>query len=113
VAGEFQASLRQRFGRRHGADVPRSGCVSPLSFPVAFVLTYPPSGNTARVFGNKVAKEVHQIELEKGKDLDFSDIAHLVAGKRGREAEKNGDADGGIWTAGMVIGLVDDIPTVR
>ena len=30
---------------------------------------------------------------------------HLVAGTRGRQAEKDGDADGGIWTAGQVVGL--------
>jgi len=34
-------------------------------------------------------------------------------GKRGREAEKNGDSDGGIWTAGQVVGLINDIPTVK
>ena len=31
----------------------------------------------------------------------------------GREAERRGDADGGIWSAGQVIGLIDDIPTVK
>mmetsp|Transcript_2940 Transcript_2940/g.6203 ORF Transcript_2940/g.6203 Transcript_2940/m.6203 type:complete len:307 (+) Transcript_2940:3-923(+) len=69
--------------------------------------------NTARVFRNEVAKQVEQIESDKGKDLDFSDVAELVMGKRGREAEKNGDPDGGIWTAGQVVGLIDSIPTVQ
>ena len=32
-------------------------------------------------------------------------------GKRGHAAEARGDADGGIWTAGQVVGLIDDIPT--
>uniref|UniRef100_A0A7S1VL68 Nitronate monooxygenase domain-containing protein n=1 Tax=Grammatophora oceanica TaxID=210454 RepID=A0A7S1VL68_9STRA len=67
--------------------------------------------NTCRVFRNKVAEEVEEIESKKGDDFDFSDVAHLVSGKRGREAERNGDPDGGIWTAGQVIGLVDTIPT--
>ena len=44
--------------------------------------------NTARVFKNKVAAEVEEIEKKKGLDLEFSDVAHLVAGTRGREAEK-------------------------
>jgi NADH:quinone reductase (non-electrogenic) len=68
--------------------------------------------NTTRVFGNQVAREVERIELQKGQELKFQDLAHLVAGKRGRDAEKAGDADGGIWSAGQVIGLIDDIPTV-
>jgi len=32
-------------------------------------------------------------------------------GSRGREAEAKGDADGGIWTAGQVVGLIGDLPT--
>jgi len=51
--------------------------------------------NTCRVFRNGVASEVEQIESAKGADFQFGDVAHLVSGKRGREAEKNGDADGG------------------
>ena len=37
----------------------------------------------------------------------------MVNGKRGRAAEAAGDADGGIWTAGQVIGLIQKIPTCR
>ncbi|GBG26746.1 Nitronate monooxygenase [Hondaea fermentalgiana] len=77
------------------------------------VLMFRALHNTARVFKNRVASEVDEIQKAKGMDLDFSDIAHLVAGTRGREAERNGDADGGIWTAGQVIGLIDDLPTVK
>lgn len=68
--------------------------------------------NTARVFKNKVAVEVEMIQHEKGKNLKFKDIMHLVAGNRGRKAEKNDDPDGGIWSAGQCIGLIDDIPSV-
>lgn len=66
--------------------------------------------NTARVFKNAVSVEVAGIEKQPG-DTDFQDIAHLVAGTRGREAMANGDIDGGIWTAGQVIGLIKDIPS--
>lgn len=69
--------------------------------------------NTARVMKNAVSSEVQTIEKDKGKDLQFSDLAHLVMGKRGREAERKGDPDGGIWSAGQVVGLIDDIPTVQ
>ncbi len=68
--------------------------------------------NTARVFKNAVATEVQQIEEEKGSNIQFSDIMQLVSGKRGREAELKGDPDGGIWSAGQVVGLINDVPTV-
>lgn len=69
--------------------------------------------NTCRVFRNQVSEQVEKIESEKGQDFEFQDVAHLVSGKRGREAERNGDADGGIWSAGQVVGLVDSIPTCQ
>jgi len=69
--------------------------------------------NTARVFRNKTAKQAQEIEKNKGKDIQFTDLMELVAGKRGRQAEKDGDADGGIWSAGQTVGLIDDIPTVQ
>lgn len=69
--------------------------------------------NTCRVFRNDVSKEVEQIEAEKGEEFDFMDVMHLVNGKRGREAELKCDADGGIWSAGQVVGLIDTIPTCQ
>lgn len=77
------------------------------------VLLFRSLHNTARVFGNKTAREAARIEKEKGKDLQFSDIAHLVAGSRGRQAERDNDPDGGIWTSGQSCGLIDNIPTVQ
>jgi NAD(P)H-dependent flavin oxidoreductase YrpB (nitropropane dioxygenase family) len=67
--------------------------------------------NTCRVFRNQVATEVEKIESQKGADFEFQDVAHLVSGERGRAAEKKGDADDGIWSAGQVVGLIDSIPT--
>ena len=75
------------------------------------VLMFRALHNTARVFRNDVAKEVESIEAAKGLDLEFGDIMPLVMGKRGREAEAKGDADGGIWSAGQSVGLIDDCPT--
>ncbi|MET0137118.1 MAG: hypothetical protein ABW192_01900, partial [Sphingobium sp.] len=43
----------------------------------------------------------------------FEEIAHLVKGARGKEGLDTGDLDHGIWTAGLVMGLIDDIPTCR
>jgi NAD(P)H-dependent flavin oxidoreductase YrpB (nitropropane dioxygenase family) len=64
--------------------------------------------NTARVFKNAVSDEV--ISLEK-RGAKFEDVRHLVAGARGRTALREGDIDGGIISAGVVIGLIHDIPT--
>lgn len=64
--------------------------------------------NTARVFRNAIADEVLKIESEGG---TIKDVAHLVSGERGRDAMAKGDLDGGIWSAGMVAGLIHDIPT--
>ncbi len=67
--------------------------------------------NTARVMKNTVSEEVVAIERKGG--AKFDDIQHLVAGKRGQAAMADGDADGGIWSAGMVQGLIHDCPTVK
>jgi NAD(P)H-dependent flavin oxidoreductase YrpB (nitropropane dioxygenase family) len=63
--------------------------------------------NTARVAGNTVSREVVEILRAGG---TFPDIAQLVAGSRGRRVFEEGDLDAGIWTVGMVQGLIDDIP---
>lgn len=66
--------------------------------------------NTARVAKNSVAAEAVRIEREGN---PFEAIAHLVKGARGREGLVNGNPEHGIWTAGMVQGLIHDIPSVR
>ncbi len=67
--------------------------------------------NTARVMRNVVSQKVVAIERQGG--ATFDDVRELVAGKRGANAMANGDVDGGIWTAGMIQGLIEDIPTVK
>jgi nitronate monooxygenase len=66
--------------------------------------------NTARVLKNAVSDEVVATERRPG-GCDFSEIRHLVAGARGLTALQEGEPDGGIVTAGMCVGLIDDIPT--
>src|SRR6266850_4324854 len=66
--------------------------------------------NTARVARNAVSQEV--LALEKA-GRSFNDVAHLVKGVRGREGLTLGDPDHGVRTAGMVQGLIHDIPTCR
>jgi NAD(P)H-dependent flavin oxidoreductase YrpB (nitropropane dioxygenase family) len=64
--------------------------------------------NTARVFRNKVSEEVVAAETA---GCEFADIRHLVAGARGRKALESGNPEDGIISAGLAIGLIDDIPT--
>lgn len=66
--------------------------------------------NTARIFKNKVAEEV--VAIEKRGNVRIEEIAPLVSGKRGESALHDGDIHGGVWAAGMVAGLIHDIPTV-
>ena len=66
--------------------------------------------NTSRVFKNAVSDEV--VAMEK-RGATFEEVRPLVAGARGKNAMKTGDVDGGIVSAGMVIGLIDDIPTCK
>jgi nitronate monooxygenase len=67
--------------------------------------------NTARVMKNAVSQQV--VEIERRGGAKFEDVQALVAGTRGRDALANGDTDGGIWSAGMIQGLIHDIPTVK
>jgi NAD(P)H-dependent flavin oxidoreductase YrpB (nitropropane dioxygenase family) len=64
--------------------------------------------NTARVFKNAVSDQVVALERSGAK---FEDVRPLVAGARGRQALKEGNVDGGIISAGMVVGLIDDVPS--
>ncbi|MEH6579374.1 MAG: nitronate monooxygenase family protein [Amphritea sp.] len=67
--------------------------------------------NTARVYKNTVSTEVASIETQHG--TEFSDVADLVAGKRGAIVLETGDMEAGIWWAGMSAGLIYEIPTVE
>ena len=64
--------------------------------------------NTSRVLKNAVSDEV--VAMEK-KGAKFEEVRHLVAGARGKVAIRTGEVDTGIVSAGMVVGLIHDIPT--
>lgn len=63
--------------------------------------------NTARVASNGVSREVVRILNDGG---DFPAVRDLVAGARGRRVYETGDLEAGIWSVGMVQGLIHDIP---
>jgi NADH:quinone reductase (non-electrogenic) len=62
------------------------------------------------VFKNKVSQEVVALE-RRPQGAKFEEIRDLVSGARGRVVYEKGDKDHGIWSAGIVIGLIDDIPS--
>lgn len=64
--------------------------------------------NTARVAANAISEEVVKLE---GEGKPFEEVAHLVKGQRGLEGYESGDTDKGIWSAGMVQGLIHDVPS--
>ncbi|KAE8209601.1 hypothetical protein CF319_g6965 [Tilletia indica] len=68
--------------------------------------------NTARVYKNKVAMEVVALERRPG-GAEFKVLQPLVSGQRGKEVYIKGDPEAGIWTAGITLGLINDIPTCK
>ncbi len=67
--------------------------------------------NTARVGKNAVSEEVVRRLSVPG--ATFADVAELVNGKAGRELLETGDLSRGVFWAGMVQGLIHDIPTCQ
>jgi nitronate monooxygenase len=67
--------------------------------------------NTARVGKSPVSDEVARRLAQP--DATFGDVKELVAGTAGRQLLETGDLDKGVFWAGMVQGLIHDIPTVQ
>ncbi len=67
--------------------------------------------NTARVHKNSIAEKVIEIERQPGST--FRDVMDYVAGVKGRHVLEAGALDHGIWSAGMVQGLIRDVPSVQ
>jgi NADH:quinone reductase (non-electrogenic) len=73
-------------------------------------LVYRSMRNTARVGRNSVSQQVLAIERQGG---SFEDVKHLVGGQRGRLVYETGNLDAGIWSVGLVQGLIHDVPSVK
>ena len=74
-------------------------------------LMFRPLRNTARVASNSVSREVVRILEQDGGS--FEDVRELVAGSRGREVYEQGDPERGVWSVGLVQGIINDVPTVQ
>lgn len=71
-----------------------------------------PLRNTERVLKNSSVEQVLRTEAEKGSTITFEDIREQVAGIYPR-VMIDGEMEAGAWSCGMVVGLINDIPSVQ
>jgi nitronate monooxygenase len=64
------------------------------------------------VLNNPGVERLLAKEKELGDKITFGDIAPEVAGMYPR-VMRDGEADAGAWSCGMVAGLIHDIPTCK
>ncbi|MFY8194016.1 MAG: NAD(P)H-dependent flavin oxidoreductase, partial [Novosphingobium sp.] len=67
--------------------------------------------NTARVGRSEVSEEVFRRLSQP--DAKFEDVQELVNGRAGKQLLETGDMSRGVFWAGMVQGLIHDIPTCQ
>jgi nitronate monooxygenase len=63
-----------------------------------------------RVALNEVSKQVLEKEAE---GATFEELLPLITGKRTNQVYFEGDVEGGIWSCGQVVGLIEDVPTTK
>jgi NADH:quinone reductase (non-electrogenic) len=68
--------------------------------------------NTERVLKNRGVERLLETEREKGASLKIDDIFDEVAGVYPK-VMIHGEMDAGAWSCGMVVGLINDIPSVK
>jgi NAD(P)H-dependent flavin oxidoreductase YrpB (nitropropane dioxygenase family) len=71
-----------------------------------------PLRNTERVLKNAAVDRLLEKERTLGSALTFADIAADVSGVYPQILQQ-GQMDAGVWSCGMVAGLIHDVPTVR
>jgi nitronate monooxygenase len=64
------------------------------------------------VLKNIGVDQLLEIERERGGALKIEDIHGQVAGVYPK-VMVDGDMDAGAWSCGMVVGLINDVPTVK
>jgi nitronate monooxygenase len=70
-----------------------------------------PLKNTERVLNNPAVERVMATEKRLGDAITFEDVRADVAGVYPK-IMLEGDLDAGAWSCGMVVGLINDIPSV-
>jgi len=71
-----------------------------------------PLKNTERVMNNPAVQRLLEKEAALGTNLKFEDIIDIVAGVYPR-VMLDGETESGVWSCGMVAGLIHDIPTCK
>ncbi|UCD68356.1 MAG: nitronate monooxygenase [Betaproteobacteria bacterium] len=71
-----------------------------------------PLRNTERVLNNAATERLLDKEKRLGSDIKFDDIMEEVAGVYPK-VMIDGEMDVGVWSCGMVTGLIHDVPTCK
>ncbi len=71
-----------------------------------------PLRNTERVLNNMAVERLLKKEKSLGQGIDFAAIQDEVVGVY-PEIMLNGKMDSGVWSCGLVTGLINDVPTVK
>lgn len=72
-----------------------------------------PLRNTERVLVNAATERLLEKEKQLGDAIKFEDILEEVAGGVYPKVMQDGNMDAGVWSCGMVTGLIHDVPTCR
>jgi nitronate monooxygenase len=72
-----------------------------------------PLRNTERVLMNAATERLLEKEKRLGADIKFEDILSEVAGGVYPKVMIDGDMDAGVWSCGMMAGLIHDVPTCK
>ena len=67
--------------------------------------------NTARFLANDNTEKV--LEIEATGDATINDIKQFMSGLEGKKMIETGDLGQGVFSAGQVIGMIRDVPTVQ
>ena len=72
-----------------------------------------PLRNTERVLMNAATERLLEKEKQLGDAIKFEDILDEVAGGVYPKVMQDGNMDAGVWSCGMVTGLIHDVPTCQ
>jgi NADH:quinone reductase (non-electrogenic) len=103
-------NLGTRFIATKEAPVHQNAIVAASELDTRLVMR--PLRNTERVLNNAATQRLLEKEKALGSDLKFEDIMTEVAGVYPK-IMKTGDMDAGVWSCGMVAGLIHDVPSVK
>ena len=71
-----------------------------------------PLRNTERVLNNSAAQKLLEKEEKLGADIKIDDVLDQVAGVYPK-VMLGGEMEPGVWSCGMVVGLINDVPSCK